>query len=66
VKAGEHKIALYMSDRRHAGETLEEMLKQRSRGLDKPIRMSDALAGKTKRVPEKGSSSSSLLQRAAS
>jgi transposase len=44
VKVGEYKIALYTSDRRHAGETLEEVLKQRSAGLDKPIQMSDALA----------------------
>jgi hypothetical protein len=38
------KIALYVSGRRHAGENLEELLKQRRAGLPKPIQMSDALA----------------------
>jgi hypothetical protein len=44
VKAGDWKIALYVSGRRHAGENLEELLKQRGAGLPKPIQMSDALA----------------------
>lgn len=43
VKVGNHKIALYASGRHHAGETLSELLKQRSEGLEKPTHMSDAL-----------------------
>jgi transposase len=44
VKVGERKVALYMSGRHHAGENLARILKMRSKGLDKPIQMSDALA----------------------
>ncbi len=44
IKVGDHKIALYASGERHAGENLAELLKMRSEGLDRPIQMSDALA----------------------
>jgi transposase len=44
VKTGEQRIALYFSGRRHAGETLAELLKRRADGLPRPIQMSDALA----------------------
>jgi transposase len=44
VKVGDRKIALYVSGRRHAGENLDELLKQRRAGVPKPIQMSDALA----------------------
>jgi transposase len=44
VKTGEHRIALYFSGRRHAGENLAELLKLRAEGLARPIQMSDALA----------------------
>lgn len=44
IEAGGHRIALYANGRRHAGENLDELLKERSAGLDKPIQMSDALA----------------------
>ena len=47
VKVGEHKIALYLSGRHHAGENLAELLKQRSDELARPIQMSDALAANT-------------------
>lgn len=43
VKVSDRKIALYASDRHHAGETLAQLLKLRREGLDKPIQMSDAL-----------------------
>lgn len=44
VEVGEHRIALYRSGRRHAGENLEELLDQRSAALERPIQMSDALS----------------------
>lgn len=47
VKAGERKIALYLSGRHHAGENLAELLKKRSAELGRPIQMSDALAANT-------------------
>jgi transposase len=47
VKAGERKIALYLSGRRHAGENLAELLTKREKGLAPPIQMSDALAANT-------------------
>jgi len=47
VKAGGRKIALYLSGRRHAGENLAELLKQRAAGQARPIQMSDALAANT-------------------
>jgi transposase len=47
VKAGGRKLALYLSGRRHAGENLAELLKQRAAGQARPIQMSDALAANT-------------------
>jgi transposase len=47
VKAGERRVALYLSGRSHAGENLAEVLTQRSRELGRPIQMSDALAANT-------------------
>jgi len=41
---GEHKIALYFSSRRHAGENLDHVLERRSPSLPAPIKMSDAAA----------------------
>ena len=38
------KIALYFSDRRHAGENLDDVLERRSPSLPMPIKMSDAAA----------------------
>jgi hypothetical protein len=43
-----HKIALYYSRRRHAGENLDELLKKRAPELPPPIKMSDALAANGK------------------
>jgi transposase len=39
----EHKIALFMTDNRHAGENLTELLKRRSIQLAAPIQMCDAV-----------------------
>jgi len=47
VKAGGHKIALYLSGRRHAGENLAGLLAKRDERLARPIQMSDALAANT-------------------
>jgi transposase len=47
VKVGSRKIAFYLSGRRHAGENLAELLKNRNAGLEKPFQMSDALAANT-------------------
>jgi hypothetical protein len=44
VEVGEHRIALYASGRRHAGENLDKLLVGRSGGLSLPIQMSDALS----------------------
>jgi transposase len=38
-----HKIALFFSGRKHAGENLAEVLKRRAAGLGPPIQMCDAL-----------------------
>ena len=40
----EHRIALFFTGRRHAGENLVAVLKQRASELDKPIQMCDALS----------------------
>jgi len=40
----EHKIALFMTGNRHAGENLTELLKKRSTALCSPIQMCDALS----------------------
>jgi len=41
---GEHKIALFYTGRKHAGENLRELLKRRSANLAPPIQMCDALS----------------------
>jgi len=43
----EHKIALFMTGNRHAGENLTELLKKRSTKLGAPIQMCDALSRNT-------------------
>jgi hypothetical protein len=42
--AGDQKIALYFSGRRHAGENMAELMRRRPPGLDPPIVMADAEA----------------------
>jgi transposase len=39
-----HRVALFFSGRRHAGENLSEVLKHRAQSLPPPIQMCDALA----------------------
>jgi transposase len=41
---GEHRIAIFFTGRKHAGENLDEVLQERSAELDPPIQMSDALS----------------------
>jgi transposase len=43
IESGGHRIALYFSGRHHAGENLEQLLKLRQAGQDRPIQMADAL-----------------------
>jgi hypothetical protein len=52
VSVGEgHKIALYFTGSRHAGENLAEVLKQRSAELPSPIQMCDALSRNVPKLP---------------
>ncbi|HET7873281.1 MAG TPA: transposase, partial [Terriglobales bacterium] len=39
-----HRIALFFTGRKHAGENLETVLEQRQEGLPTPIQMCDGLA----------------------
>jgi len=43
-RAGDHRIALFITGHHHAGENLEAVLKHRSENLSAPIQMCDALA----------------------
>jgi hypothetical protein len=44
VSAGEHRIALFLSGRQHAGENLKDVLLRRAAELPPPIQMCDALS----------------------
>lgn len=44
VQAGDRRICLYYTGRRHAGENLEALLTKRESGRGKPLVMSDALS----------------------
>jgi hypothetical protein len=44
ARVGEHKVALFITGRQLAGESLEELLQERLKRLDPPIQMSDALS----------------------
>ena len=44
AEVGEHRIALFFTGRKHAGENLERVLEQRQQGLPAPIQMSDGLS----------------------
>jgi hypothetical protein len=44
IEVGGQRIALYANGRQHAGENLEDLLKGRSAGLERPIQMADALS----------------------
>jgi hypothetical protein len=41
---GEHRAALFFTGRNHAGENLDQLLKRRAAGLDKPLQMCDGLS----------------------
>ena len=43
-KMGDHQAALFFTGGNHAGENLDEVLKNRAAGLAKPIQMCDALS----------------------
>lgn len=44
AQTGEHRIALFFTGRKHAGENLETLLEQRQEGLPTPIQMCDGLS----------------------
>ena len=47
------RIGMYFTGRKHAGENLADVLKQRTAGLDAPIQMCDALSRNLPKLPEK-------------
>ncbi len=51
--AQEQTIALFFTGRKHAGENLAEVLKQRAAELAPPIQMCDALSRNVPKLPEK-------------
>src|ERR1700723_3077134 len=54
VSIGEgYRIGLYFTGRKHAGENLADVLKQRAAGLETPIQMCDALSRNLPKLPEK-------------
>ncbi len=46
-RTGEHRMALFFTGRKHAGENLEQVLKRRAEELSPPIQMCDALSRNT-------------------
>jgi len=49
---GGHRIALFFTGHRHAGENLAAVLKQRASALDRPIQMCDALSRNLPDLPK--------------
>lgn len=47
TREGAHKIALFFTGPKHAGENIAELLKKRDADLSKPVQMCDALAANT-------------------
>jgi transposase len=47
IEAGGRKIVLYAGGRKHAGENVDELLSERSAGLEIPIQMSECAASRT-------------------
>ena len=43
-RVGDHPIALFFTGRQHAGENLDQTLKRRAAGLEKPLHRCDALS----------------------
>src|SRR5580693_4596974 len=48
-----YRIGLYFTGRKHAGENLADVLKQRAAGLEAPIQMGDALSRNLPKMPKK-------------
>lgn len=44
AKVDDHRVALFFTGSKHAGENLEEMLRRRAQTLGKPLQMCDALS----------------------
>ena len=54
VSIGEgHRVGLYFTGRKHAGENLADVLRQRAADLEAPIQMCDALSRNLPKLPEK-------------
>ena len=54
VSIGEgHRVGLYFTGRKHAGENLADVLRQRAADLEAPIQMCDALTRNLPKLPEK-------------
>jgi transposase len=54
ISIGEgYRVGLYFTGRKHAGENLAGVLRQRAAGLDAPIQMGDALSRNLPKLPEK-------------
>lgn len=47
AKLADHKMALFLTGRKHAGENMADVLSKRSSGLPPPIQMCDALSRNT-------------------
>ena len=45
-RAGEHQIALFFTGHKHAGENLDQTLKRRAAGLEKPWHLSRAISAR--------------------
>jgi transposase len=48
-----HRVAVYFTGRRHAGENLARVLAERAQGLAPPIQMCDALSRNLPKLPKK-------------
>ena len=51
VELGDHKIAIFITGPRHAGENMSELLKQRAQGLEAMVGMADASSQNNPEVP---------------
>jgi transposase len=43
-QVGPHRVALFFTGHKHAGENLDQLLQRRAAGLDKPLQMCDGLS----------------------
>ena len=44
AQAGSHRVALFFTGDKHAGENLDQLLQRRAAGLEKPLQMCDGLS----------------------